>query len=127
MKKKMSALLLGILLLALTACGASGSSETAADTSSPRSYSSSYGGAGAAQMTMENGAYDDGFESAEAREVKTASNAEGERIPQADTGRKLIKTVNMSVETREYDQLLTALEAQIETLGGYIEIGRAHV
>lgn len=121
MKKKMSALLLGILLLALTACGASGSSETAADTSSPRSYSSSYGGAGAAQMTMENGAYDDGFESAEAMEVKTASEAAGESIPQAAAGRKLIKTVNMSVETREYDQLLTALENQIEALGGYIE------
>lgn len=118
MRKKMSALLLGILLLALTACGASGYPETAADTSAVRSYSSAGGSAGTAQMAMENGAYDTGFESGEAMEVKTAA---GEGIPRAAADRKLIKTVNMSVETREYDQLLTALEAQIEALGGYIE------
>lgn len=121
MRKKMSALLLGILLLALTACGASGSPETAADASAVRSYSSAGGSAGTAQMAMENGAYDTGFESGEAMEVKTASEAAGESIPQAAAGRKLIRTVNMSVETREYDQLLTALETQIEALGGYIE------
>ena len=42
----------------------------------------------------------------------------------ADTAvadRKLIKTVNMDVETREYDKLLSAVENKVTELGGYIE------
>lgn len=35
--------------------------------------------------------------------------------------RKLIKTVNLDVETQEFDGLLNALETQVEQLGGYIE------
>ncbi|MDE6015486.1 MAG: DUF4349 domain-containing protein [Acetatifactor sp.] len=35
--------------------------------------------------------------------------------------RKLIKTVNLDVETQEFDGLLNSLEAQVEQLGGYIE------
>lgn len=37
------------------------------------------------------------------------------------TNRKLIKTVNMDVETKDYDGLLANLETQIKELGGYIE------
>lgn len=35
--------------------------------------------------------------------------------------RKLIKTVNLDVETKEFDLLLAAIEEQVENLGGYIE------
>ena len=35
--------------------------------------------------------------------------------------RKLIKTVNMDVETKEYDMVMSKLEQQINNLGGYIE------
>lgn len=42
-----------------------------------------------------------------------------ESVPAAE--RKLIKTVNLSVETETYDEALTQLEKQVETLGGYIE------
>lgn len=35
--------------------------------------------------------------------------------------RKLIKTVNMDVETKEYDKLMTELKNQVSQLGGYIE------
>ena len=35
--------------------------------------------------------------------------------------RKLIKTVDMTVETKEYDMLLTELKNQVSKLGGYIE------
>lgn len=37
------------------------------------------------------------------------------------SNRKLIKTVDMSVETEKYDDLLVNLSAQIKQLGGYIE------
>ena len=35
--------------------------------------------------------------------------------------RKLIKTVDMTVETKEYDMLMTELKNQVSKLGGYIE------
>ncbi len=39
----------------------------------------------------------------------------------ANTSQKLIKTVGMSLETKEFDQLLENLKAQVEDMGGYIE------
>ena len=38
-----------------------------------------------------------------------------------ETGRKLIKTASMDVETDQFEQLMTALETQIKQIGGYIE------
>lgn len=38
-----------------------------------------------------------------------------------DTDRKLIKTVSLSVETKEFEQAVGTLETQVRQLGGYIE------
>lgn len=38
-----------------------------------------------------------------------------------DTNRKLIKNVNMEVETEEFDTLLAKVEQKVNSLGGYIE------
>lgn len=38
-----------------------------------------------------------------------------------DTSRKLIKTVDMSVETDSFDELLTNVQSRVTSLGGYIE------
>ncbi len=38
-----------------------------------------------------------------------------------DIGRKLIKTVEMTVETKEYDVMLNGLNEQIKACGGYVE------
>lgn len=35
--------------------------------------------------------------------------------------RKLIRTVNIDAETKEFDRMMAVLEAQVATLGGYIE------
>lgn len=48
---------------------------------------------------------------AKADQVKESSN----------TNRKLIKTVNMNVETQEFDLLMTQLETQVKECGGYIQ------
>lgn len=40
---------------------------------------------------------------------------------QVSSGRKLVKNVNLSVETREFDVMMPALEARVRELGGYIE------
>ncbi len=36
-------------------------------------------------------------------------------------GRKLIQTVGLEVETKEFEQMMSSLETQVEELGGYIE------
>ena len=41
--------------------------------------------------------------------------------PYRETNRKLIKTVNMTVETEDYDGLLNTLDKKIAELGGYTE------
>lgn len=38
-----------------------------------------------------------------------------------ETGRKLIRTASMDVETEQFEQLMTALKTQIRQFGGYIE------
>ncbi len=53
-------------------------------------------------------------EGAPSVEMKTTENT-------SVSQRKLIKTVDLSVETKDYDNLMTSLEGQIESLGGYIE------
>lgn len=44
--------------------------------------------------------------------------------PAAQSGRKLIKTVQIDAETEHYDDLTAALEAKITALGGYTESRR---
>lgn len=39
----------------------------------------------------------------------------------ADTGRKLIKNVNMDVETRDFESLLSLVEEKVREMGGYIQ------
>lgn len=38
-----------------------------------------------------------------------------------ETGRKLIQTASMDVETEQFEEMMTALEAQVKQVGGYIE------
>ncbi len=45
----------------------------------------------------------------------------GSAVPQALSNRKLIRTVNLSVETTEFDQMITELSQNITALGGYLE------
>lgn len=63
-------------------------------------------------------------EMAEAEEMYDVAEA-GEDAYQAQqdalAGRKLIKTVNLSAETEQFDVLVPALEQRVAALGGYIE------
>lgn len=54
---------------------------------------------------------------------ETAAQGEGGESAAAvpETSRKLIKTVNISAETENFDTLVPGLQRQVETLGGYIE------
>lgn len=61
--------------------------------------------------------YEEGVQEAKATEPQSETDSE----ENPSDGRKLIKTVDMHVETEQYDALLVSLEAQIAELGGYVE------
>ena len=94
-----------------------------------------------ADMSYEEAAYDDGaydMDDSYSMESAAVSNAAmgnrmevsedtglsntGEELPQeAVTDRKLIRTVNLSVETESFDALLDSIQEKVTELGGYVE------
>lgn len=109
----------GLLLTAVVSgCGAS-SNYAAADTAASIPQDAKY--------SMDGGIYEEA--AAEEMAVETAANgveavteegaASGNEAALAK--RKLIKNVDMSVETEEFDRLLANVEAKVVQLGGYIE------
>ncbi|MBQ7776694.1 MAG: DUF4349 domain-containing protein [Lachnospiraceae bacterium] len=57
----------------------------------------------------------------ESIEVESGSANGNAQVQDPLANRKLIKTVDMSVETKEFDTLLETLETRVAQLGGYIE------
>ncbi len=116
-KLKIGAVLLGVMLC-LSGCGSSNSNGFYVSKS-----------ADSAGQVRDGSAMDTGFgvlsdsvsyESASYEESTGRENAET-GVSVKDTGRKLIKNVDMTVETKEFDALLKQLEVQIEQAGGYVE------
>lgn len=116
MKKSLTAVLFALVLsFCLAACG------TSSD------YESSYSDEPYYSMKEEAAAemaYDTYYEE-EAMEPEAEEGKNGAEAPEvnesASAQRKLIKTVELSVETKAYDTLMVSVEKQIEELGGYIE------
>ena len=57
----------------------------------------------------------------EAVEAEEAGAAPADAPQVQDTSRKLIRNVNMNVETENFDELLATVESRVKALGGYIE------
>ena len=110
---RMAALLLAMSIGAvLTGCGSSKASDSAATASTTNG---SYYAEDAAAESIE---YSEGFVAG------TGAMEEDKTEASADvtvTDRKLIKTVDMDVETQEFDTLLSTIESRVKELGGYIE------
>lgn len=105
----LSALLLPVIaVLAIGGCGSASKSEYAADTVAV-AEEMEYAG------SMDGGIYEN------AAAVTEAGEGAAEAAEVQDQGRKLIKTVDMSVETESFDQLIANVEQKVKELGGYIE------
>lgn len=104
-KRLLTALTAGMLSIALAACGGS----------SGATYEAQAEDMAAEYYDAEMNAY--GAEDAFLMEEKGETPSENAAM----TNRKLIKTVNLDVETKDYDGLVANLETQIEELGGYVE------
>lgn len=110
-KRVITALLLAAVVIVCIGCGASKD------------------GAGMAQMTEMNMAADSysmggSAYAEETGAITTYDSAEyekGEESQSIQEGRKLIETVHLEVETREFEQMMSTLETRIQELGGYVE------
>ena len=113
LKKKMAKVLTGVLALSmLSGCGSASkmAMESAYDTAA-----SNYSAAG--------GVYYDSGDYEYADEVSEENgSSQAETVEKGETtGRKLIRNVDMDVETENFDALLASAQSQAEELGGYIE------
>lgn len=102
-----------VMAFVLAGCGGAGSSDSSMETA----YSTAaYDNAAAPDGGMLYA--ESGYQ--EAEEAVTA-DAPSAQAALAENARKLIKTVNLSVETAEYDSLVELLYQKVEALGGYTE------
>ena len=113
LKKKMTKVLTGVLAISmLSGCGSASkmAMESAYDTTA-----SNYSAAG--------GVYYDSGDYEYAEEVSEENgSSQAETVEKGETtGRKLIRNVDMDVETESFDALLASAQSQAEELGGYIE------
>ncbi len=130
MKRKGNYIAILAAALMLTACGSSRSmmTESAADNAAP---SAGYLSDGMEAYEESGYVYDTATaKSAEIYEEAVAAEAPMEEAGGAGaaqenisetTGKKLIKTVNMQVETQEFDMLVSTLRTEVEAMGGYVE------
>lgn len=126
--KKRNLGLMSMVLLALTFCMAGCGGGSKMDTAEMNF--AAYDAAGSYDYVASNtaapataAAADMDYEAAYAEEGYTENQSSGELVNENSNAskRKLIKTVDMSVETEKYDDLLVNLAGQIKQLGGYIE------
>lgn len=116
-----------MLALVMTACGGSNGGKLAyknttdaAPAAMAEEYAydmAAYDGGVAFNSAATGGAVE--YEMAEESYVQNESGEIAEAVP--ETSRKLIKTVNISAETEDFDTLVPGLQKQVEALGGYIE------
>ncbi|MBQ8597516.1 MAG: DUF4349 domain-containing protein [Lachnospiraceae bacterium] len=103
----------------MTGCGGS-SMEMAADTASTTTaYYDGGSGYKSNDIYVTEAAAEEAIEY-ETAEAPAAAEA-GESVEVKDTERKLIKNVDLYVETETFDELLVTVESKTEGLGGYIE------
>ena len=105
MKRKVEAFLIAVMLVMMTA-GCGNSSKMAVED----------------RATVSSGAELDGEYSWDTDETAdTGVTSENGLEAQVENGRKLIRTVSLSLETKEFDSALTNLSTKTTELGGYIE------
>ena len=136
MKKKKIALTLGICFLAATlqtGCGGASKDssvmESAPMASAPKEemyYANSAAGMVTNQSSAEFKTEDVMDEIAVEEETFEETGQQEQNEDAIRTERKLIRTVDLNLETENYDSLMEGLEQEIYALGGYIEYKDAY-
>ena len=120
--KKMSVLLLAMaIVLSLGGCGASSKNfEAAADTAAPaEEFKTEYE---VTEEAVADEAWDDSVESGMMDTAAGAAADTGEAQAEIiQSNEKIIYTYNYSVETKQFDTFMDAVQKRISEYGGYIE------
>lgn len=119
--KRTILIVLSVLLLAATAFGCS--SKAAAE---PQSYSSAYYHEGAAADYAYEEAYDAPMPASmemdmESKTASMSNNRADAASAPALQNRKIIRNADVAVQTLEFDAFLENLNAQVESIGGFVE------
>ena len=130
MKKRKIALILGMCLAAATlqiGCGGASkdsafTEEAAAEAPMEMFYADNATGV----ITNGSSAEFKKEEFADDTLMEEAGTDAGEQQTEVHTERKLIRTVDLNLETENYDDLMEGLEQEINNLGGYIEYKDAY-
>ncbi len=121
-KKTFTKLLAGACMIAmLVGCGGSKEASDRTYSNGSNSYAKSVA---SESYVSKDYASDDLWSEAESYELADAGTTKSSSETYNKTSaskRKLIKNVNMGVETQEYDTLMENIEARIKELGGYVQ------
>ena len=123
---RLIAAILGITVV-ISACGSTGagtaslSAEAPAAMTEEYAYDTAAADDGGVVISNEAARTSNQYEAAEIAEESLAEGGSVQETGQAASGRKLIKTVNISAETEDFETLVPNLQKQVEALGGYIE------
>ena len=127
MKKRVALFAAAICMSAVVLAGCGGSSSS----DSGSMFKSESAPAAAAEAAYDYDTYaeeamsDDIYESSagtnSASSGSDTSSAPSDSEIQSNSNRKLIKTVNLSAETKEFDKLISKVTERINSLGGYAE------
>ena len=118
MKKKILCAL-GLALL-LTGCGSSSYDSSASNKAAQTMASSDMMTEEAADEAASDGVYEYDAVAQGSDTGSGASTAENVQ-KQVEQGRKLIRRMDIGVETQSFDELLSQIDAKVAELGGYIE------
>lgn len=115
-------LIMTMVLVLMTGCGGSDSAEPAWTNSATQGVMAdvmeeAYYDMDSLGMDM----YNSNTESGTAAASPSAGQLQESDAASQQSNRKLIRTVNMSVETKEFDAVMGTLEQRVTELGGYIE------
>ena len=117
MKKRVLAFLLAGMMVLAAGCGSKSmmTTENAVSKSSPAMDTAYAGSQYDASMT------EDAYEEEAAMDSGSGVTSENGLESTVDNGRKLIRTIYLSLQTTEFDSVLSDLSAKTTELGGYIE------
>ena len=110
MKKRCMTVLLAGLMILVMGCGSS--SKGTYDTAVTESAAEAPAAGMAEEAEAEEAAYDSG-----GGEITSESGIEAV----AGSSRKLIKTVNLELQTREFEALIESLSKKVQEMGGYVQ------
>lgn len=111
-----------IFTLFLTACGNTSGKESMTEQPLAGAKSNNYAAADYGYDAGSDISVDSAeMEAAGTTEELDGSNVLSEDAAAAESGRKLIKNVNLDVETKAFDTFISDLEKEVESFEGYIE------